>query len=99
MTEAHRDTRSSPRIPIRDKVFIRIGDNDGFEPVELDDLSQTGGYFRSSYEFSVGKKVRVYVPSDNSKDKSVELTFLVVRKERIGEGFGYGCTLENKSDP
>lgn len=96
MTQAHQDSRSNPRISIRDKVFVRIGDKD--EPVELDNFSQTGAYFKSSHEFSIGEKVCIYVPSDSSKDKAVELTFLVVRKEQIGEDFGYGCTLEKKSD-
>ena len=95
------DRRRRPRFDIKSSVKCRVAGADKFEPAELENISEIGTFIWSTQKIAIGTRIFLVIESDDPKELPIRCTVKVVREtsEPNDSRFGYGCQIEDKTDP
>lgn len=95
------DRRRRPRFGIKSKVKCRIAGADAFEEADLDNLSEVGTFLWLRQKIAIGTRLFLLIESDDPMELPIRCTATVVRQSGETEDarFGYGCQIEDKTDP
>ena len=95
------DRRKRPRFGLKSNIKCRVAGAEDFEEAELENIIEIGTFIWSTQKLAIGTTIYVVIESDNPKDLPVRCTLKVVREstDPMTDRFGYGCTIEDKTDP